>query len=182
MPVILFILSFWIVPLHAAETTLRFYQAFAAEGGLQGEPELAGLCTEPSRLTVRPDAWRCRAGDTWLDPCFSPGNPALKSVRCVMDPWTGKAVRLRLPQSMAGQQGRALDMSQTYPWAIELLSGSRCLHVETDEVVEGLPVHYRCSDQSLLLGHVQRCDNQWMMLRKTSQPGTDRVALAVAWF
>ena len=168
----------------AKETDLSFYRPFTET--LQHAPmvigaKLLGQCAEQSRLIKREDAWRCEAQGRAYDPCFvAPFGPHLSAV-CMESPWLNQGMEITVSMPLDNSQHEMLDMSRTYPWALELQNGEKCQAVESDVEYDGLPVHYRCQGQSTLIGHLQRCQNTWSILQHQSN-GVDTVMITRAWF
>jgi hypothetical protein len=182
---VLFALLFCCSTLAQAEdTVLKLYRPYGEATG-QVMPivkhTLAGHCLSQSRIIVREDAWRCEAGGRTFDPCFVKAGTNRKEALCPQSPWVGDSVQINVSLPLDNAQNETLDMSRTYPWGIELSNGERCLAVYSTEVYEEMPIRYRCTNENLLLGYLQRCKTTWSMLEKTPQ-GVVTSELKKAWF
>lgn len=168
----------------AGDTVLKLYRPFG-EVIEQVPPtvkrSLSGQCFTQSALILRDDAWRCQAQGRVYDPCFVKPVGTRKEAVCPQSPWMAESVQIVVDTPLNNDQNTALDMSRAYPWAIELSNGDHCQAVDPNEVYEGMPVRYRCSDHNLLVGHLQRCKSVWSMLEKTPS-GIETVSLSKVWF
>ena len=168
----------------AADTELSFYRPWtetAKQLPLVVVAKLSGACTQQSHVIKRDDAWYCFAGDKVYDPCFvKPYGSHLEAI-CPESPWSNKAVQITVSSSMDNTQHEALDMSRTFPWALELSAGEKCQAVDSSERYDGLPVRYRCNTGGELIGHLQRCNSEWKILRHQAT-GVDTVSITRAWF
>ncbi|GGI81540.1 hypothetical protein GCM10007966_07490 [Legionella impletisoli] len=167
-----------------SDTVLHLYRPYA---GSEHHPApkvsevLDGHCRDQSHHIKREDAWRCYAAGKVFDPCFIKRFSSQHEVICPESPWMNKAVKIRTDTTLDDQSHERLDMALTYPWAVELENGMRCISDDLEEVINGLPVHYRCEDGSFLIGHLQRCKALWSMLNDVhGSPST--VNIAKAWF
>jgi rubredoxin len=170
--------------LFAADTELQLYRPFTETSKqlpIQIIAQKTGECFQQSKLIVREDAWRCSTEGMVYDPCFVKPNGSKMEAMCPGTPWTQQSIEITVPHPLDNTQHATLDMSQTYPWGIELMSGERCYAVEEATKYDDLPVHYRCNEHTVLIGHVQRCNALWKMLQHTST-GISTVELAKAWF
>jgi hypothetical protein len=79
------------------------------------------------------------------------------------------------------EEHKPLDMSRTFPWAVELVNGDRCYAVESDELYDSMPIRYHCANHNFLLGPIQRCNPLWSTLEKTSK-GVVTIDLKKVWF
>lgn len=96
---------------------------------------VSGTCTGGSRILAgRFDAWRCQAGETSFDPCFS--NHTGEELACVTDPWSGDATVVRPPAPL-GRAGSNRTDPGLPPWFLELADGDRCGRTP--------PSTYRCA-------------------------------------
>ena len=176
--ILLFFYSFLAI---ADDTVLKLYRAFGEERNPRITKKVQGRCDMQSRIILREDAWRCQAGKTLLDPCFAKMGPNQKSLICPSSPWTSEYVQIDTEVSLNNLQHDRLDMSRTFPWAIELVNGERCQAVEAGEYYDSMPIRYRCSGHNLLLGTIQRCNPVWSMFEKTPG-GVNTVNLKKVWF
>jgi hypothetical protein len=112
-------------PSTASPTQVLTFQAFDDRGllpGLVRAVSTSGACTGGSlTLGGRADAWRCTAGGTVLDPCFSAEGST--ELACVPDPFTHDVTILLT----AGPLPRGNRNDPGHPaWFLELADGSRC--------------------------------------------------------
>ncbi len=181
---ILFLTLVWPAIVVADDTILQFYRPFTATtkhplavvAGTQ-----SGECLQQSQRLTREDAWRCVAKSIVYDPCFVKPFDSHKEVICPESPWSAKSVQINVASPLDNSHHNILDMSRTYPWAIELTNGEKCQAVESGESYDGLPLRYRCSGQTALIGHVQRCAATWKMLQHNTV-GISTVEIGKAWF
>lgn len=179
-----FLIFFWPVLLFAEDTELRLYRPFT-ETPTQLPTVIAekknGECWQQAHRIKREDAWRCRAEGKVYDPCFVQRFSAHLDAFCPKSPWSNTGIQIMVNTPLDNAKHERLDMSQTYPWAVELTSGEQCLSVDSQDTYDGLPVHYRCNKQGALIGHVQRCSSMWKMLQHNQQ-GVTTVEITRAWF
>ncbi len=171
------------LPFHvvAEDTELKLYRPFGDETPVVIKETLPGQCWQQSQRIKREDAWRCVAANKVYDPCFVQQYGSHKEAVCPQSPWVGDSVQINLSAPVDGSQNVALDMSEAYPWAIELTSGEKCEAVDNGEIYDGLQVHYLCNSQTVLIGRVQRCEAKWSILQRTAS-GVSNVKVARAWF
>ncbi|MBA2657135.1 MAG: hypothetical protein H0U70_09170 [Tatlockia sp.] len=165
----------------AKDTELKLYRPFINQTELQIRKNQPGECWQQSQRIKREDAWRCQAEEKIFDPCFIKPSTHEKELFCPDSPWVKNGLMINLASPLNNSQHRSLDLSEAFPWAVELKSGEKCEAVDEGQVYDGLQVHYRCNNQSLLLGHVQRCDAQWSILQH-SPKGVETAIIAKAWF
>ncbi|BCA96470.1 hypothetical protein TUM19329_28310 [Legionella antarctica] len=179
--VLLFFCSFLV---SADDTVLKLYRPYG-EVTDQTVPvvknKISGQCTTQSQLILREDAWRCMADGKIFDPCFVKPSNSKTEVICPQSPWVSDSVQIEVGSPLENENHVTLDMSRVYPWGIELANGEHCEAIEPNEVYDSMPVRYRCSNQNILIGHLQRCKATWSMLAKTSE-GIVTVYLKKAWF
>lgn len=165
----------------AEDTELKLYRPFVNEAELVITKKIAGTCGQQSQRIIREDAWRCEAGGKVYDPCFIKPAGSQSVAFCPESPWVLTGLLVSLSSPADNSQHRALDMSEAYPWAVELTTGEKCQAVEEGQVYDGLQVHYQCNSQSVLIGRVQRCDSKWSILQHSTE-GVGTAVLAKAWF
>jgi len=181
-----FLLFLWPALLFAEESELYFYQPFI-EIEMDGRsPSLSiikksGQCLQQSQRIKREDTWACLADGKHYDPCFVKRFGSQNEVLCLESPWTNEAVQITVDIPLNNYQHEVLDMSKTYPWAIELISGEQCLAIQSDEVYDNLPVRYRCTNHKVLIGHIQRCSPAWKILQR-DPTGITTGQIRKAWF
>ena len=119
-------------------TQVLTFQAFDDVGllpNLVRAVSVTGACPGGSRIHPgRFDAWRCQAGDTAFDPCFS--NQTGEELACVADPWAREVTVLRPPAPL-GRAGANRNDPGLPPWFLELADGTRCGRAP--------PSTYRCA-------------------------------------
>ncbi|RUR10499.1 hypothetical protein [Legionella septentrionalis] len=168
--------------IFAKDTELQYYRPFAArELPIAIELASSGECKEQSYLIRREDAWKCTVADTTYDPCFAKDSSENPLAVCLSSPWESKGVQVTLAKPLDSSQNEVLDMSTAFPWALELLSGEKCLAVQSFGQIDGLPVRYVCDNKTRLFGHVQRCSAEWQMLQETTG-GMHPAKIKKAWF
>lgn len=138
-----------------------------------------GRCTNQSQLIKREDAYQCTLEGTIYDPCFV--QPGTKDVFCIEHPWAHIAWQFAavIDESKTTEP---LDVSRTYPWAMELSSGQHCLATVVDKEIDNMPLRYKCDDNTLLLGHLQRCKPEWSMQARKENGLIGEVQITAAWF
>lgn len=182
--VIWFLAIAWSAPLVAEDTQLSFYQPLtetANQVPFTIAAKKLGECHQQSQLIKREDAWRCIAEGKTYDPCFVQRFGSHLNAVCPESPWSSQGVQITVASALDNSQHETLDMSRTFPWAVELANGEKCQAVETSEQYDNLPVRYRCEKQTTLIGHVQRCENTWKMLQHAAN-GVETVQIKRAWF
>lgn len=187
MPSVVAIILIVICPLSlfAQDTELKLYRPFG-EGLQQATPvieeRLEGQCLQQSQRIKREDAWHCVAQGKVYDPCFLKKYSSGLEVVCPQSPWDGKSVLIQLSAAPDDSQHIALDLSQAYPWAMELTTGEKCEAIDPGQTFDNLPLRYRCDTNHLLMGHLQRCKAEWTMLLQDSQGQVVTVSIKKAWF
>lgn len=170
--------------LFAQDTELKLYRPFGEvtqQAPIVIKEEKSGQCWQQSQRIKREDAWRCVAEGTVYDPCFVKQFGSHTQAICPQSPWVGNSVQINMSSPVDNSQHAELDMSETFPWAIELTTGEKCQAVDSGETFDGLAVRYRCDSQTVLLGHVQRCKAEWRILQRTAK-GISTALVAKAWF
>ena len=168
----------------AADTELTHYRPLIESTNYSAvviATKKTGECRLQSQLIKREDAWQCVAEGKVYDPCFVELYGSHLEAVCPESPWLKNAVQIIVSAPLDNKQHESLDMSRTFPWAVELTSGEKCQAVATTAQYDGLPVRYHCEGNSELIGHVQRCDSMWKMLQHASG-GVDTVQISRAWF
>ncbi|KTD46089.1 hypothetical protein Lqui_2579 [Legionella quinlivanii] len=169
----------------AKDTELEFYHPFEGVEGLPVasiESSYTGECVQQSQRIKREDAWRCVAGGQTYDPCFIKPYGKKTQAFCPESPWSTQSVEIKLRHAAMDLAQASLDLSRTYPWVVELSTGEKCKAVDEGEMFDGLPIHYRCENQSILMGHLQRCKAEWSMLKREPNGQVDTVLISKAWF
>ncbi|MGQ3890648.1 hypothetical protein [Legionella sp. CNM-4043-24] len=168
----------------AQDTELHLFRPFdkARVESVQSQQAIDGECWQQSQRIKREDAWRCSAEGKVYDPCFIKTYGDHRQALCAQAPWLSSETLLTLANPADNSHHSALDMSRTYPWAMELSNGEQCLAVDEGHEIDNMPVRYICSNQAQLLGHLQRCKAEWSMLRRSADGQVDTVAIAQVWF
>lgn len=172
------------VAFAAEDTLLKLYRPYGEATGQvspQVKKTIPGVCYAQSQLIIREDAWRCIAEGKTYDPCFVKSGLNRKEALCPKSPWNGESVQILVKDPLNNDQNIPLDMSLTYPWAIELTNGEHCDAINSGEIYDNMPVRYQCAKKHYLVGHLQRCKPTWSMLEKTPK-GIETVELSKAWF
>jgi len=182
--VVFVLLFFCTFIVKADDTVLKLYRPFGDVTD-QISPtikiSLTGNCFAQSRVIIREDAWRCESEGKIYDPCFVKAGNDRKEAVCPQSPWVGDSVEIVVNSPLNNEQNTTLDMSRTFPWAIELTNGEHCQAIDTNELYDSMPIRYKCTDNNLLFGYLQRCKTAWSMLEKRPE-GVVTVTLAKAWF
>lgn len=181
---ILFFMSCSVGCAFAQDTELKLYRPY---GEAINQPtvaiseQLQGQCFEQSQRIKRKDAWRCIVVNKIYDPCFVDPYASHRQAICPVSPWGATSIRIVVSSSLNNRQHLALDMSRTYPWALELVTGEKCEAIDNGRVFDKMPVRYLCDNQSVLVGYLARCNNQWSILQKTTE-GVSTAWVKKAWF
>ncbi len=182
--VVLFFVILWSMAVFAEDTELNLYRPttdVTEHLPIEIVAKKSGECFQQSQLIKREDAWRCVAEGNVYDPCFAnPAGPSLDAI-CAEMPWSNKGIQISVATPLENKRHESLDMSRTFPWAMELANGEKCQAIDTTAQYDGLPVRYQCDRNSELIGHVQRCESQWKMLQHAAN-GVDTVRITRAWF
>lgn len=176
---------FYAFPLAAQDTELKLFRPFGQaeqQAPLRIETRLSGECWQQSQRIIREDAWRCQANGRIYDPCFIKQFSNNTEALCPESPWVGESILLHLSTAADPSQQIMLDMSRTYPWGLELADGEHCDAAHQSETVDNLPVRYRCANQTLLIGHLQRCKGEWTILQRDMAGKVSTVTVRKAWF
>ncbi len=177
----LFILSFSSL---ARETLLSLYRPLTKGVNhpyVKITKEVKGTCLNQSALIFRQDAWQCQVEKKQYDPCFETQSLSPSQVVCISSPWATAGSLITTPTPLRHGEHAVLDMSRTYPWAVELSDGVKCMGINDNKVYDGAPIRYRCNDNSFLFGHLQRCATTWKILKHT-EGGDGLVSIERAWF
>jgi hypothetical protein len=104
-----------------------------------------GSCWTNSGAAPAPDAFRCFAGNTILDPCFAgPRVTAPAEVACLASPRSAATV-LKLTAPLPKPDPQAVERA----WAFQLDNGARCVaSTGTVPEVQGINLGYHCTDGS----------------------------------
>lgn len=179
--VVIFFTIIFSAPLFAEDTDLKLYRPFDDAMSLIIKEKIKGQCWQQSQRIKREDAWRCVAETQIYDPCFIKEYGSQKEAVCPKSPWLKDSVQIKLDKPVDNSAHLSLDMSEAFPWAMELATGEKCQAVDEGEVYDGLQVHYLCDNQTVLVGRVQRCNPQWSILHRTTN-GVQTATISKAWF
>lgn len=169
--------------LFATNTELKLYRPFTNEGPVIPHviKRVNGACKSQSELILREDAWKCEAEGHTFDPCFVKAGPNRTQAICPHSPWAADSIEINTVNSLDNSNYKTLDMSRTYPWAVELEEGIQCLAYQSERQFDNMPIRYRCGNQTYLIGHLQRCANPWSIMQKTKE-GIASTRIKQAWF
>ena len=179
-----FFVLLWPAMLCATDTELSLYRPFtetSTHPTMIASAQKIGECHQQSERLKREDAWRCIVEGTVYDPCFVKPYGTHQEAVCPESPWSNAGIQIKVASVLEDSSHDTLDMSRTYPWAIELLGGEKCQAIDAVETYDGLPIRYRCERNSVLIGHVQRCASEWKMLQR-GPDGVSTATIGRAWF
>lgn len=171
--------------LQATETQLKLYRPFGESTGqalVVIKEKHKGQCLQQSHKIRREDAWRCVANGNIIDPCFIKPFGSRKQAICPQSPWVGASIEIDLVHPADSSQHASLDMSKAYPWAIELAHGEKCQALERGQILNGIAVHYRCNDNTILIGHLRRCKMPWTILQRQTDGNITAAVIHKTWF
>ena len=183
--ILLFLLCAYPLISFENPTEIKFYRPFGAVVD-QVEPKIIahkqGMCSQQSTRIVREEAWRCVADGVTYDPCFvKPAGDKNKAL-CLESPWRDSAVLVITESPLETNNQKTLDVSTAYPWAVLLTTGEHCLSTDKDQMLDGSLVHYQCPGKTILFGHLQRCKNEWTILKQNRDGFISTVSIKKAWF
>lgn len=169
---------------YAADTELKLFHPFEGiglENNRLKKEALVGQCYAQSAFVLRENAWQCSAEAQHFDPCFVAKSDS-KTAVCRINPWSYQVTYLKLKTLPDKVNFKLLDMSQTLPWAVELVGGARCLKTLETHFVNEAKVLYQCDTHTLLVEHLQRCKPEWSVLRYDDSEKTGTEIVTKAWF
>ena len=179
-----FFVLLWPGLVCAKDTELNLYRPYtdtSKHPTVMAAVQKTGQCGQQSEHVKREDAFRCEVEGRIYDPCFVKPNGSRQEAVCPESPWSSAGVIITVAGVLDSYGHDSLDMSRTFPWAIELSSGQKCQAIDSFEKYDGLPVRYQCEGNSVLIGHVQRCASEWKMLQR-GPAGVSTVLIERAWF
>jgi hypothetical protein len=154
--------------LQPESTQLQFIAPVDAHGhplsGITISSVASGSCEPGSDVLgyVAGNIYRCDSAEGVADPCWAAdyGMTPTNTVLCMRYPWTNSAFKITtsgLPpegvSSKSSGQESLLDFQN--PWGVELVTGQRCLMIQAGSTLyEGIPVHWACSNNLLLLENI----------------------------
>lgn len=169
----------------AEDTALKLFRPYVEEGRTIVKVSTIikqAFCSGQSQRIKREDAWRCMANGQVYDPCFVRKFSDNREALCVASPWAADGIMLQVSTPLDNSHHVSLDLSTAYPWAVELATGEHCEAIDKGEQFDGLPVRYRCDNQAILMGHLQRCKAPWSILQRHSQGTVETAEVKTAWF
>jgi hypothetical protein len=151
----------------------------AAAGPVRGKCFTASLATQG-----RPDAWRCSAGNTILDPCFESQPPGEGPLACAVSPWSSQVRLLTPAEPVPRNEANQGDLLSQMPWALELADGSRCTYLTgATMAVAGMRLNYGCVGGASVIGEVYRGNPLWrVFVRPVSGAVIKQVDVRTAWY
>lgn len=165
----------------AEPTEPTYYQPFShapLKKDLYVYGTLQGSCKKQSLIDTREDAWQCQAFGKVYDPCFKHPFNKKNELICPKAPWSKEAIKIVTKGTLDGSLHKELDMSQTYPWAIELTDGTHCIASPSEKNTDH---NYQCQHDQSLSGKLYRCKTTWKMNRFANNQ-TDTADIKRAWF
>ena len=147
------------IAMTAVPTEVVRWSPFTSAGTLKptlkAEPVKHGQCTDIGYTLVGGVAYRCGAGNGLYDACWRDGPSATEYVVCLGSPWDKKVTRLRSPHLLL-YPGVTFDPPASYPWAIRLGDGTRCVveqgaHAAFTTRGRRWIVDYGCTKRNLVL-------------------------------
>lgn len=165
----------------ADETEPTLYQPFShapLKKDLYVFGTLQGHCKKQSVTDTRNDAWQCRAFGKTYDPCFKHPYNKTNELICPKSPWSKRAIKMVTNDQLDNTNHQELDMSQAYPWAIELSDGTHCLSKPSTDPKQH---DYKCQKKQMLSGRLMRCNTVWKISRVENNI-TDVASIKRAWF
>ena len=168
------------VPAHAA-TKIKRFSPWDGDGNpvVKRYQHGSGECFGPSRQNPRADAWRCKSGNTVLDPCFA--TPTEDSeVFCIVSPFARSGFLL-------GAVIEGLDHGRSparTPWAVQV--GKRKCSYLLQRKTRKRRATYRCGKSRkgpFLFGRPNAKKKTWTIKSARNSRGrrAKRVKIKVAW-
>ena len=165
-----------------AHTLANVYEAYSYHGVIVPHVTVqSGYCTSSSKVTLRLDAWRCVAGTTILDPCFS--SEFADNVVCPM-PWNDTGTEINLTKPLPTPTNHASPSLRLAPWAIEITAGAACVLTSgAAPSVHGKRLNYVCSAKLGLWGYPDRKTQPWTIVSAapTAKTLSHHSAILHAW-
>jgi hypothetical protein len=168
----------------AGETEFRLYRPLtesAFQPPVTITAKMKGECWQQSQRIKREDAWHCVANNKEYDPCFVRPFGTKIDASCIQYPWSTEGIQINVSEALDNGQHVPLDMSKAFPWALVLTTGKKCYSIDSNVLDDGMPVRYRCDEQTTLIGDIQRCNNPWKTLQH-DPAGYTSVTIAQVWF
>lgn len=168
-------------------TKVVVYRPYSISGGLadgvKATKTVAGSCWISSEAAKRSDAWRCSAGNSILDPCYSGGRP--NTLACPVNRDGSRVLVLHLTTSLPANTNPALNTSRALPERVRLTTGVVCSFAEgATATLGGLRLNYACTNGAWLVGDPSRSTAIWtiLYLRSLNSSSATRVGVETAWF
>ena len=158
--------------------TYEPFQGNALHAGFKVSSKVQGYCWD-SEASLRPDAWRCMAGNSLWDPCFSSAIQGSPAVACPGSPFSKTVILMHLTKPLPK---RTAVRSDLMPWGLQLADGARCQIVTgATGLKAGMPVRYGCNDwRGCVLGdNIDRSAQPWRVFYMANCNGSRYVKAAV---
>jgi hypothetical protein len=176
-------------PAQSSRTKIKMLTPFGVKGlseELQITDKASGKCFAASAASsMRPDAWRCSAGNAILDPCYQRILGDEKQLACPVEgPWSQKVILLTITEPMPTEPRKKTPSETTLPWALELGNGKRCsLFTGATAPVAGMRINYGCPGGFQVVGDIDRSAPTWrVFFRGENSSVLEQVDIAVAWY
>ncbi len=155
------------VSLDTADTIVHIVRPFNGLGRIKNSlrvvSQASGTCASESYAATRSDAYRCFAGSTIVDPCFTDELRRAPQLVCMTSPTDMNVTLLTLQAALPAPSGASepvLGMGQ--PWALTLTTGDTCNVVGGATLSVGnLRLNYVCSSGASVYGDVDKGRVHW---------------------
>lgn len=179
-------------PKPVTRTAVKVYVPFNVgnlSAGLVVKETLTGTCISSSAATaVRPDAWRCMAGNQIIDPCFENllGSDQ-KTLACPANgPWSTDVNTFKLSQALPARKGDNKEplLLKAMPWALELANGEHCAMLTgATAPTAGMRINYGCTGGGFAVGQIERTDQVWQIFYQGPKAfALELTDIATAWY
>lgn len=169
-------------PTRFTETQLELYVPYEGSElvkSLTIQQRLKGTCTT-SLIDKRKGAWRCMAGGNVYDPCFM--SPKAGIFACTQTPWN-KSITLVTAQDYPKTSFKTFSLATTEPWGLELVDHRCILITESNGLLHGLPMKYKCGHDNYILGEIDKTYKIWQVkLSNLNNPKIKRLQVITAWY
>ena len=176
-------------PAQSSRTKIKMLTPFGVKGlseELQITDKVSGKCFAASAASsMRPDAWRCSAGNAILDPCYQRILGDEKQLACPVEgPWSQKVILLTITEPMPTEPRKKTPSETALPWALDLANGKRCsLFTGVTAPVAGMRINYGCPGGFQVVGDIDRSASTWrIFLQAENSSVLEQVDIAVAWY
>jgi len=176
---------------ETAPTDVRLYLPFDVGGGLNRAivvvGQVSGECfTGSQESPARPDAFRCTAGNSILDPCYRGFEMGQVRLACARVPWSSEVTLLTPAKEMPRTEANRPTLPAGLPWAVELADGSRCaLLAGATSAAAGMRINYGCEGgDGYVVGEPDRTSPRWRMFLWIPTRGiaANLIGVTVAWW